>query len=413
MHGMPSARRVSIASCPRFPVAHRLGLACLGLAALVLGWGPGCTAPPSRDAQLAALSRTSPPPSPRTSEAVSAADLSRGIRAAPWAEEAPLPGVMSPEPLLEPETIRPEWVALSAWAHTLSLPVPVRLNAAADSWEITGPNGPLQILAGTRQARFDGMDLWLGYAPRPSPEGLLVHQVDLEKNLRPLITRNRLPPPAPRRIMLDPGHGGRSSGTLSVLDQRPEKEFVLDWALRLAPLLVAAGWEVFLTRTNDVDLTIADRVALTDAVRPDLFLSLHFNSAAPDLTRSGVETYCLTPVGLLSTLTRNYDDNPNWVLPNNTYDAANIQYAAHLHRALLRSTGAVDRGIRRARFMAVLQAQNCPAVLIEGGFLSNPREAARIATPAYRQLLAESIAAALSGDAPGPRGPVQDRIASP
>jgi N-acetylmuramoyl-L-alanine amidase len=99
------------------------------------------------------------------------------------------------------------------------------------------------------------------------------------------------------------------------LDQRPEKEFVLDWALRLAPLLAAAGWEVFLTRTNDVDLTIAERVAMTDAVRPDLFLSLHFNSAAPDLTRSGVETYCITPVGLPSTLTRNYEDHPNWSCP--------------------------------------------------------------------------------------------------
>ena len=343
---------------------------------------------------------------------MSAADLSRGIRAAPWAMEA-APGVASPEQSLEPGPIQPEWVLLSAWARASNLPVPVRVNAAASIWEITGPNGILQVLAGTRQARFDGMDLWLGYAPRPSPEGLLVHHVDLEKNLRPLITQNRLPPPGSRRIVLDPGHGGRSSGTVSVLDQRPEKEFVLDWALRLAPLLAAAGWDVFLTRTNDVDLTIAERVAMTDAVRPDLFLSLHFNSAAPDLTRSGVETYSMTPVGLPSTLTRNYDDHPYMVLPNNAHDAANLQYAARLHRAVLRSTGAEDRGIRRARFMAVLQGQTCPAVLIEGGFLSHPREAARIATPGYRQLLAESVAAALSGDTPGPHGPAHDRIASP
>jgi len=309
--------------------------------------------------------------------------------------------------------IQPEWVALSAWAHAADVTPPIKLDGAVPAWAIHGPNGPLQLLAGTRQARFDDMDLWLGYPPRPFQDEILVYRLDLEKNLRPLMTRHYPPPPGSRRIVLDPGHGGRSNGTVSVLDQQPEKDFALDWALRLAPLLAAAGWEVFLTRTNDIDLTIAERVAMTDAVRPDLFLSLHFNSAAPDLTQSGVETYCLTPAGLPSTLTRNYSDDPLLVLPNNAHDEANLQYAARLHRALLRGTGAADRGIRRARFMAVLLAQNCPAVLIEGGFLSHPREAARIATPGYRQLLAECVAAALNDPAPRPRGPVRAGVASP
>jgi N-acetylmuramoyl-L-alanine amidase len=55
----------------------------------------------------------------------------------------------------------------------------------------------------------------------------------------------------------------------------------------------------------------------------------------------------------------------------------------------------MDRGVRRARYQTVLPGQNRPAVLIEGGYLSNPREARRIADPQYRQKLAEAVARAL------------------
>ena len=56
----------------------------------------------------------------------------------------------------------------------------------------------------------------------------------------------------------------------------------------------------------------------------------------------------------------------------------------------------VVRGVRRARYLSVLRAQNRPAVLIEGGYLSNPLEAKRIADPAYRQRMAEVVAKALT-----------------
>ncbi len=66
-----------------------------------------------------------------------------------------------------------------------------------------------------------------------------------------------------------------------------------------------------------------------------------------------------------------------------------------LQGALLHATGAEDRGVRRARFMGVLSGQNRPAILIEGGYLSNPAEAEKIESAAYRQKLAETVAAAL------------------
>jgi N-acetylmuramoyl-L-alanine amidase len=65
-----------------------------------------------------------------------------------------------------------------------------------------------------------------------------------------------------------------------------------------------------------------------------------------------------------------------------------------VQRRLVKSTGADDRGVRRARF-AVLRTLSCPGVLIEGGFMSSRKEAALIADAAYRQKIAEAIAAGI------------------
>jgi N-acetylmuramoyl-L-alanine amidase len=81
--------------------------------------------------------------------------------------------------------------------------------------------------------------------------------------------------------------------------------------------------------------------------------------------------------------------------PNNRFDADNLRLAMRLHRAVLGATGGQDRGVRHARFLAVLRGQNRPAVLIEGGYLSNPEEAKSINTAEHRQKFAEAIAKAL------------------
>ena len=134
---------------------------------------------------------------------------------------------------------------------------------------------------------------------------------------------------------------------------------------------------------------------MAEAHHADLFVSLHFNSAAPDHRQSGLETYCLTPTGMPSTLTRGYSDVWTDNYPNNFYDVENLQLATRLHAAVLTASSAEDRGIRRARFMGVLLGQHRPAVLIEGGYLSNKIEAEKIESGAYRQKLAEAIANAL------------------
>jgi N-acetylmuramoyl-L-alanine amidase len=96
-----------------------------------------------------------------------------------------------------------------------------------------------------------------------------------------------------------------------------------------------------------------------------------------------------------STLTRGFADPWSENLPNNNFDAKNLQFAVRLHKAVLNASGEEDRGVRRARFIGVLRGQKRPAILIEGGYLSNPQEAAEIENPDFRQKLAEAIAKAL------------------
>ncbi len=307
----------------------------------------------------------------------------------------PLTVRSNPPPVLKPAPFL-TWTSFDHWAAENKIGALRRLSGGPTTrFYLEAKNGLLVLEIGSREAIWRGMEIHLGFAPEVIDGQIFVHGLDLEKNLVPLILGPPLTFGTNRVIILDPGHGGIAGGTISVLDKRPEKEFTLDWARRLKPLLEQHGWQVYLTRTNDMDIALSNRVNFAEAHHADLFVSLHFNSAAPDKRQSGLETYCLTPVGMPSTLTRGYPDFWSQVFPNNRYDRGNLQLAVQLHSALLHASGGEDRGVRRARFMGVLHGPPCPAVLIEGGFLSNAREAEKIASGAFRQKLAEAVANAL------------------
>jgi N-acetylmuramoyl-L-alanine amidase len=223
-----------------------------------------------------------------------------------------------------------------------------------------------------------------------------IHQLDLRKTVIPLLSRQRQRLGQTGRVVaIDPGHGGYDSGTRSVLTGEHEKEFTLDWALRLKALLTRYGYEPILTHATDQDISISNRVAAVEEGKAAVFVSLHFNASGSGEDQAGVETYCLTPAGMTSSMTRGYDDDPAVVFPNNAFDSENLLLACTVHSRLMRLSGIRDRGVRRARFLSVLRGQNRPAVLIEGGYLSNPAEARLIQSPEYRQQLAEALALAL------------------
>lgn len=224
---------------------------------------------------------------------------------------------------------------------------------------------------------------------------LTVTRLDYDKVLVPLLWKLPAQRPGTRRIILDPGHGGKDPGKVNPTVGYTEKAATLDTALRLKIILEKRGFEVLLTREKDVAIELQDRAPLANTAKADLFVSLHYNGgAAGDTTSGGIETYCFTPAGQYSTNKAGGKADIT-TEPGNRFDTFNMLLAWHVHLATISSTGAEDRGVRRARF-AVLRTLNCPGILIEGGFMSSRTEGAQIANAAYRQKLAEAIADGLT-----------------
>ena len=319
--------------------------------------------------------------------------------AAPVVTVAPVPAPVPAPPPPSALANQPAetWIPLGRWckAKGLAAPCPVTV-AGFPGYSVSTASGVFVVRTGSQVAHWGGLEIRLGFAPQIMNGQPCLHALDVRKTLEPTVRgASGSSPRTNLTIVIDPGHGGADSGTESVLDDRCEKDFTLDWARRLGSLLATNGWQVLLTRSSDVDLSLSNRIAFAEAHKADVFLSLHFNSSAPNDQQAGLETYCLTPTGMPSTVTRGYNDDTALVFPNNAYDAQNFLLALQVHRALLQVNGRLDRGVRRARYLGVLRGQNRPAILVEGGYLSNPREAQRIADPRYRQKLAEAVAKGL------------------
>jgi N-acetylmuramoyl-L-alanine amidase len=169
----------------------------------------------------------------------------------------------------------------------------------------------------------------------------------------------------------------------------------LDVARRVERDLAGSGLRVILTRTADETVPLEDRVEFARAKAADVYVSIHFNSGG---SAEGIETYCVSPAGASSTANFNGNSSDrdtgggdSSVVTNNRFDSQNVWLAHCIQRSALQATGAMDRGVRRARFW-VLRYASCPAVLIEGGFLTNPYEEQRILRADYRETLARAIA---------------------
>ena len=338
----------------------------------------------------------------------------KAARVADWERESqPVPAPVVPAvPIAPPVTPPPPphpvtaaatnpptetWVPLARWCKANGLSAPCALGAApTPSYALSTTNGVFVLRVGSLLARWEGSELRMAFAPQILGGQPCLHTLDLTKTIQPLVLGTSMSFLATNPIIvIDPGHGGTDSGACSVLGYRYEKDYTLDWARRLASLLAARGGRVFLTRTTDTDLSLSNRIAFAEARKAGVFISLHFNSAGPNDQQTGLETYCLTPPGMPSTVTRGYGDDAGLAFPNNAFDPENLLLALRVHRALLQVNGQHDRGVRHARFLGVLRGQHCPAVLVEGGYLSNAQEARRIADPAYRQKLAEAVAQAI------------------
>jgi N-acetylmuramoyl-L-alanine amidase len=221
----------------------------------------------------------------------------------------------------------------------------------------------------------------------------------------PLPIDRKILPLMVRRVVLDPGHGGRSIGTEAPLGL-VEKEVTLDIAKRLRRLLEEASYEVVMTREEDVSVPLADRADHANDESGDIFVSIHVNWFENRRSR-GVETYYLGPTDdpYLNNLAA--QENRDSGIPLAEFrDILERVYAdvrqeesrrlasavqRSLHRSLSSLNSAIqNRGVKTAPF-GVLVRTEMPAILAEVSCLSNEAEARRLVQPAYREYIAEAI----------------------
>jgi N-acetylmuramoyl-L-alanine amidase len=224
------------------------------------------------------------------------------------------------------------------------------------------------------------------------------------------------PPPEPKSdwvVVIDPGHGGRDPGTIDRSGKLKEKDIVLDVSRQLKQFLnKEPGITAKLTRSGDETLRLKNRISAVAGSDGDVFVSVHVNGCEYKSAR-GAEVFFLSPKGATSAAARELEKLENDALPveDTTFEEIGdlpfavdliqtdtILRSSHLAETILDELGrsglAATRGIKQANFV-VLRSTKMPSVLIELGFITNDKDARKLATAAHRKALARTIARGL------------------
>jgi len=166
-------------------------------------------------------------------------------------------------------------------------------------------------------------------------------------------------------VVIDAGHGGSDYG--AIREGVNEKDINLDISKRIAAILIKKGYQVHQVRIDDQTVSLEDRVAFSESIKPDVFISVHVNASVKEEI-NGVETHY-------------YKDN-------------SIQLAKTIHNNLLNQTKAKDRGLFKSKFY-VINHTTAPAILVEVGFISNQHERNELLGEKRKQATAKAIAEGL------------------
>ncbi|WP_394274088.1 N-acetylmuramoyl-L-alanine amidase [Peptoniphilus lacydonensis] len=174
-------------------------------------------------------------------------------------------------------------------------------------------------------------------------------------------------------IVIDPGHGGKDSGAIAADGETYEKDVNLLVAENLMEKLnTNPNINATITRTRDEYVKLLDRASISNDSNADLFLSIHFNSS-DNTDAKGIEVL--------------YASEKNVKIK----DTVQKNFANCLQQALIKETGATNRGIKNRPAIIVLNKTKNVSALVELGFLSNESELEEIKNLAYIDKLAQGI----------------------
>lgn len=174
-------------------------------------------------------------------------------------------------------------------------------------------------------------------------------------------------------IVIDAGHGGKDRGAeASSKPPLREKNLNLITARLLESYLQQLGYRTLMTRSEDYFVSLDKRASFANSVGADLFVSVHYNSA-PSLKADGIEVfYYRSEI-------------------NKSRSLASNELADSILKSVILSTKAKSRGVKHGN-LAVLRKTLMPAALVEGGFITNPQELAKLRDPNHLKLISWGIA---------------------
>lgn len=261
-------------------------------------------------------------------------------------------------------------------------------SSEGERFRLEAPGRSIEGADGGHNAYINGVKYALCF-PIVSQDGrTLISAMDVVKIIEPILRPQKIKNlGAVRTVILDAGHGGLDGGASGSLGK--EKAATLDVVLRAKKLLQESGYQVRCTRLTDIFIPLEKRAQFANRHANAIFVSVHFNKSSKS-EASGVETFCLAPRGVPSMDEENLSYSDYVQHAGHAHDPANIALATTVHAALVRNLGLTDRGVKRARFV-VIRNITIPGILIEGGFMSGTPDARLIATPEYRQQVAQCI----------------------
>lgn len=172
-------------------------------------------------------------------------------------------------------------------------------------------------------------------------------------------------------VVIDAGHGGIDRGAKANAPFCEEKRVCLQTARLMKKYLDQLGYHVVMTRDTDAFISLPRRVEIATASGATIFVSIHFNSAR-NVTAHGIEVF--------------FHENKE----QHTRGVLSKKLASAILAPLIRRTSAQSRGIKKGNFY-VIRETSMPAVIVEGGFISNSKERTQLKLVEYQEKIARGI----------------------
>lgn len=173
-----------------------------------------------------------------------------------------------------------------------------------------------------------------------------------------------------RVVVLDPGHGGESAGTTAY--GQTERDIALAIGSRVKELLEEADIKSYMTRTtNEEAPTSSERLALAEAAKADMIISIHANADAKTRVTNGLQVLYSNQASALKAGSRDLAEN--------------------LEEGMISATQTKSQGCVSQNKIGILKDASMPAVYAEVGYLTNRREALMLGEEEYRNKLAQGI----------------------